>query len=225
MKKMCFVAMPYKEAFKKVYKYAIKEAIEKAGYKCLRADELPRGGSILKNIVQNINDAQFVIVDMTTQNPNVMYELGLSHALKKNVMLLIKDESEIPFDLSSYYIIKYQDPNDVECCYNLKEEIIKSIQSFENGNIVFGNPVIEHLPQEEQPQDPEYVKKIQDDLEKKNQELIKQQAKAEAFEAILNNSKGTEKVQEEQAIAQIKERKFEFKFVGQRQQGEDIVKH
>jgi hypothetical protein len=32
----------------------------------------------------------------------------------------------------------------------------------------------------------------------------------------LNNSKGVEKVEEEKAIAQIKDRKFEFKFIGQR---------
>jgi hypothetical protein len=216
MKKKCFVAMPFKETFDKVYKFAIKEAIEQAGYECLRADELPGGGSILKNIVQNIYHAQFIIVDMTTQNPNVMYELGLSHALRKNVILLIKDETEIPFDLSSYYIIKYQDPNDVECCFNLKNEIIKSIQSFEKGNIEFGNPVVDHLKKDEQPQDPEIVKKLKNELEKKNQALIKQQSKAEAFETILNNSKGVEKVEEEKAIAQIKDRKFEFKFIGQR---------
>lgn len=166
MKKKCFVAMPFDESFDKLYRLAIKEAITEAGYECLRADELACGGNILNNIVQNIDRAHFVIVDMSSLNPNVMYELGLSHALRKNVILLINDNTKVPTDLSSYFIIRYHDPNDRYNWSHIKNKIIESIHSFEQGTIDFGNPVIDHLRKNNQD-----VEKLQDE---KNEAAIEQ---------------------------------------------------
>jgi len=225
MKKTCFVAMPFKETFDKVYKYAIKEAIEQAGYECLRADELACGGNILNNIVQNIKNSQFIIVDMTTHNPNVMYELGLAHAWEKKVLLLIEEDSDVPTDLSANFIVKYQDPNDSEYCHKLKNKIIKSIQSFEQGKTDFGNPVIDHAIRKEKAQVFENVKKSNEELSEKSQQSIKQHSKTDSFGKSSNISKDLKNSEPNQDNEQIKERKFEFKFVGQRQQGEDIVKH
>ncbi|KPA11747.1 hypothetical protein MHK_008050 [Candidatus Magnetomorum sp. HK-1] len=214
--KKCFVAMPFDKSFDIIYQIAIKQTVEEAGYECLRADELPRGGSILSNIVRNINNSQLIIVDMTGQNPNVMYELGLSHAFRKNVILIARDKSDVPSDLESYYAILYKNPDDEAYRDFLKKKILESIISFEDKTQTPGNPVIEHLSKDEQPPDPKAYKKIQTELMKKEQELIKQKSRSEAFEQILQYSKGTEKINEKQAIENIKKRKFEFKFIGQR---------
>ena len=41
----------------------------------------------------------FLLRELTGPNPNVFYELGLAHALKKPVVLVSADENDIPFDL------------------------------------------------------------------------------------------------------------------------------
>jgi hypothetical protein len=46
---------------------------------------------------------------LTDRNPNVFYELGLAHALNKEVILLTQDINDVPFDLRHFRIIVYQD--------------------------------------------------------------------------------------------------------------------
>ena len=46
---------------------------------------------ILDDIWQAINAADFVIADITGRNPNVLYELGLAHALAKPVLILSRN--------------------------------------------------------------------------------------------------------------------------------------
>lgn len=48
-----------------------------------------------------------MIADLTGLNPNVMYELGIRHALCKKTILITQDLSEIPFDLKGYFCIQY----------------------------------------------------------------------------------------------------------------------
>ena len=49
------------------------------------------------------------LADVTSNNPNVMYELGLAHAQgKRRCTILIADSVErIPFDIKDYVVILY----------------------------------------------------------------------------------------------------------------------
>jgi len=209
--------MSFDKQFNTIYQFAIKKAIESAGYQCIRADELARGGNILSNIVRNINDSDLVVVDITSKNPNVMYELGLSHGLKKNVIIIVRDMSDIPFDLTHFHIIEYKNENDLACGSKLQDDIEESIQSIENKTQNSGNPVLDYLGKDEQPPNVEDYKRLQADLEKKNQEIIKQQSRLDTLEPILKNFMSHEKMGEEQAIKKIKERKYIFKEIGNRE--------
>ena len=69
---------------------------------------------IALQILRNIESADAVVADLTTADPNVMYEVGFAHALKKPVLPIVqKDSSGIPSDLSGYLFYVYN-PDDLD---------------------------------------------------------------------------------------------------------------
>ena len=112
-KKFCFVLMPFSDEFKDVYEIAIKEASENGGAYCERVDEQNfHETSIFQRIVNQINQADFIIADMSGKNANVFYEVGYAHALGKSTILLTNNSSDIPFDLKHFPHLIY-DRNDI----------------------------------------------------------------------------------------------------------------
>ncbi len=59
-----------------------------------------------------VRDSDVIIADITNRNPNVFYELGLAHALKRKAILLIQREEgkdlDIPFDISDFRCHPYE---------------------------------------------------------------------------------------------------------------------
>jgi len=64
-------------------------------------------GSIIDGIISNINSADIVIADLTGLNPNVMYELGVRHSLRRGTIMLSQNLSSIPSDLRDYLCVGY----------------------------------------------------------------------------------------------------------------------
>jgi hypothetical protein len=102
-----FVIMPFAEAFDDVYELGIKASVEALGWACQRADEMIHNRDIMCQVCQGIRQARFVIADLTGKNANVFYELGMAHALEKDVILLAQDVGDVPFDLRQMNIIEY----------------------------------------------------------------------------------------------------------------------
>jgi hypothetical protein len=114
----CFVISPIGkegdavyEKFKNVLDYVIKPAAKNSGYKLnvVRADDVDRAGSFIKDILELLLNSFVVIADLTDQNPNVFYELGVRHALSARTILIAQDISFIPSDLREYRTIIYED--------------------------------------------------------------------------------------------------------------------
>jgi len=105
--RLCFVIMPFARAFTDVYQDGIKKAIDDAELLCVRADDIQEPGHILGQIWVALLKARFVIADLTGGNSNVLYELGLAHALGHPAILLTQDEKYIPFDLRPQRRIDY----------------------------------------------------------------------------------------------------------------------
>ena len=104
----CFVVMPFAAPHGSYYEKVYKPAIEKAGLKPVRADaEIFGTGKIMDQVWSGINAAKVLVAEMTTRNPNVFYELGLAHALKKPVVLVSSNEGDVPFDLKHIRVIYY----------------------------------------------------------------------------------------------------------------------
>ncbi|MBC8489993.1 MAG: hypothetical protein H8D45_28585 [Bacteroidetes bacterium] len=107
--KLCFIIMPFTDKLNPIYESIIKPVIKDLKLECLRADEIFTSKPIIEDIWDSIKKARFLIADLTDRNPNVFYELGLAHALNKDVILLTQDIDDVPFDLRHFRIIVYQD--------------------------------------------------------------------------------------------------------------------
>ncbi|AFU57890.1 hypothetical protein Ngar_c09480 [Candidatus Nitrososphaera gargensis Ga9.2] len=79
--KLCFVLMPFNEEYKFVYNDIIKPVVNALGLEAKRADDIFEPAPIIQGIWEHINKANVIIADLSGRNPNVFYEVGLSHAL------------------------------------------------------------------------------------------------------------------------------------------------
>jgi hypothetical protein len=106
-----FVIMPFTEPFDSLYHDVIFPVADKLGFEIIRVDEIPGPGIILDDIQTQIEQAHAVVAEISTHNPNVFYELGYAHALRKPAVLLVRrDEGgKMPFDVRGYRAIFYDD--------------------------------------------------------------------------------------------------------------------
>ncbi len=106
----CFVIMPFGDPFDELYKEVIKESLEENNFTVIRADDLYGAKPIMEDILNSIEASEIVVVDLTGRNPNVFYELGITHSrkLNDNVFIITQDLDDVPFDLKPYRIISYK---------------------------------------------------------------------------------------------------------------------
>lgn len=107
-----FVAMPYgiKQGinFNRVYEEYIKPALKAEGFEVFRADEEMRAGEIRTDMFQELLLADLVVVDLSIDNPNVWYELGVRHALRSRGVIQIKSTRDyMPFDVYTDRTLTY----------------------------------------------------------------------------------------------------------------------
>lgn len=87
----------------------IKEAVEEAGLRCVRADEIIHSGTIDKPMYEWIYKADLVIADLSTYNVNAVYELGVRYGLRAGLtMIVAEDQFKNPFDVGHIVILPYE---------------------------------------------------------------------------------------------------------------------
>lgn len=107
---LCFVLMPFGRKpdptgrpdirFDQIYETGIRPAIVAAGMHPIRADEEKLGGIIHKAMFERLLVCKYAIADLTTSNPNVLYELGVRHTARPGTTLTIYAQSTpLPFDV------------------------------------------------------------------------------------------------------------------------------
>lgn len=106
-----FVVMPFSEPFDTLYHDVIDPVAHEMDIEVTRVDEISGPGIILDDIRQQIEESHAVVAEVSTPNPNVFYELGYAHALKKPAVLLARREpgKNLPFDIQGYRAIFYDD--------------------------------------------------------------------------------------------------------------------
>ena len=119
-KKTCFVIMPYCAErkhpvsgdiidFDATYEKMISPAVKAAGMDCIRADHVEKAGVIHKDMIERILTSDMVVVDITTGNPNVLYELGIRHTARKTGTIIIRRQGDrIPFNINAMRVIEYE---------------------------------------------------------------------------------------------------------------------
>jgi len=107
----CFVMMPFSAPYRGYYDVTFNPAVESAGLRAVRADDITTPGIIVNQIWTAIRSAAVCLAELTTSNVNVMYELGLAHALGKPVIQVVQDMNSIPFDLRHLRHVVYDTSN------------------------------------------------------------------------------------------------------------------
>jgi len=87
----------------------IKDAVEDAGLRCIRADEVVHSGSIDRPMYQWIMEADLVIADLSTYNVNAAYELGVRYGVAPKATITVAEDQFVnPFDVSHIIVHKYR---------------------------------------------------------------------------------------------------------------------
>ena len=145
-KKKCFVIMPFSETSAKHtetywdnFFEVIKDEIETHNFICNRSETGPY--SLIKQVIEEIHESDLVIAVLTDMNPNVWYELGIRHSFKNGTLMLFEDTQKIPFDISSYGLVKYSDG--ISSLSKLKKEIKSYVKKLNERSI--DSPVLDTL--------------------------------------------------------------------------------
>lgn len=143
--KKCFIACPIGTDDSKVRRNSdfllqsiIKPALE-SDFEIQRSDLISSTNKITDEIIGGLTISELVIVDLSTHNPNVFYELGYRHALERPTITMINKDENIPFDVSAYRTIYYSELYaDV---VNAKDQLKETIKTFTDNDFNFENPV------------------------------------------------------------------------------------
>lgn len=102
------------------------EVCKELGYHCERIAEENVGDRILPAILEQIERAAFVIVDLTGLQPNVLYELGYADGRDKRVVITAKDRTELPFDVKDLPTIYWRGQRQLR--EDLRKRVIKVVK-------------------------------------------------------------------------------------------------
>lgn len=115
-RKQCFVVSPIgkQDSDARIHADWLLEGIIKPVFEAdypefdiVRADTISAPGLIDTQIIEPLLDAELVIADITTLNPNVFYEIGIRHVMQKPIVHMHLEGENIPFDISIFRSIPF----------------------------------------------------------------------------------------------------------------------
>ena len=154
---MCFVITPIGDDDSEQRRHAnmiLKNIIEpvagELGLIPRRADQIDRAGIITQQIFEYLAKSRICIADLSFNNPNAFYELGVRHMCKRPTVQIIRKGDKIPFDVSQGRTIKI-DMSDVYSVMDsvdsakkeLKQQLRHALSNDYKGD---DNPVNTYLP-------------------------------------------------------------------------------
>lgn len=132
----CFVIQPFdNDKFEKRFEDVFKPAIQNTGLEPYRIDKDLSVRIMIDEIEQNISDSVICFAEITSDNPNVWYELGFAFAKNKDVVMICSDErkDKFPFDIQHRHVIKYStgSKSDFE---TLEDNITRKIKAYRSNS-------------------------------------------------------------------------------------------
>ena len=121
----CFVIQPFdKGKFDERFRDIYKPALEEAGLEVYRVDEDYSVQVPIQAIEDGIRKSTICLADITTDNPNVWYELGYASAVNRIVIMICSSERQeaFPFDIQHRAVINYS-PDSPSGFEKLKSDI------------------------------------------------------------------------------------------------------
>lgn len=140
-RRKCFVLMSFDDTLREIYDQVFKPVCDQNDIDCWRVDEIAKPGSITRDIVNGIIEADLIIADLTNRNPNVFYELGIAHSVGNKTIMVSQHKTDVPFDIISYRVIFYEQTisGSIVFINALNQSIKELLKSLEQTN----NPVQE----------------------------------------------------------------------------------
>jgi hypothetical protein len=157
--KTCFIITPIgaddsleRKHANMMLNHLIKPVCEELGLNVVRADTIDKAGLITHQILDYIARSAYCIADLSFNNPNVFYELGVRHVCQLPTVQVIRKGDKIPFDVSQGRTIII-DTSDIYTIMDrfesarkeLKEHINKQTNNIKN-DIADDNPIRIYLP-------------------------------------------------------------------------------
>lgn len=112
--KDCFIIMPISDAdgypaghFKHVYDNIVAPSCEMASYNAVRADDVKATNLIHLDILKRLIEAPIAICDLSSRNPNVLFELGIRQAFDRPVVLIQEVGTPKIFDIAPLRYLEY----------------------------------------------------------------------------------------------------------------------
>lgn len=139
--KTCFVIMPISDVegypaghFNEVYKQLIEPAVKAANYECSPATSTSAAHMIQLEVVTRVATADLCICDLSTNNPNVLFEYGIRQAFDKPTVLIKDDKTRRIFDLSGFRDIEYDHTLRIANTLEARNSITAAIADTVNGS-------------------------------------------------------------------------------------------
>lgn len=116
-RRKCFIITPIGNESSEIFRKAkgvidsvIKPVLEKYGFDDIKpAYEIVESGMISNQIIDRIINDDLVVANLTGNNPNVMYELAIRHAVAKPIIHICENGTVLPFDIKDNRTIFYAD--------------------------------------------------------------------------------------------------------------------
>lgn len=139
-----------------IYSDIIKPAVISCDYECIRGDEVLDSGLIDESMYYGILESDLVVADITTLNPNAIYELGVRHGVRRfRTIIMMESGDKFFFDLNhnrtltyTYHKNKKQYSEEVEAVKDRLTKIIQEIDKHEQ----IDSPLYKFIPDLNEPQ-------------------------------------------------------------------------
>jgi len=129
----CFVIQPFdNDKFDKRFVDIFEPAILKAEFDAYRIDKDLSVRIPIDDIEKGISESSICFAEITSDNPNVWYELGFAFACSKDVVMVCSDERQgkFPFDIQHRHVITYKTSSTSD--FNtLGDTITRKIKAFQ----------------------------------------------------------------------------------------------
>jgi hypothetical protein len=133
--------MPFDARYNRVYDALIAPACRRAGFKPERADNTGASERITDHILRQLLESEIVLGDLSSRNPNVLYELGVRHACGGSTVLVQAAGTERIFDIQDIHTVDYDSrlgPKSIERdIERVSTQIRSTHQQGGGGNLVF----------------------------------------------------------------------------------------
>jgi hypothetical protein len=102
---------------------AIKTGASECGIVAERIDDDERSERITDRVLESIRKAEFVIVDLSNERPNVLFEAGYAHGMGKLPIYIAREGTEIHFDVKDYPVIYFRNMKE------LREKLVRRLRA------------------------------------------------------------------------------------------------